>query len=289
MPLPGRKYTSSSSYRYGFNEKENDKETVGTGEGTQDYGMRIYNPSLGKFLSVDPLNDEYPHYTPYQFAGNKPIRYIDVDGMEEGINQMWTDIGFYPEMDGQEALEDMWDGVKPTLIQGGKLILEGYAMLLLTAVPVAAFEEKALMAVESKALLAESKVASTVESKAVVAKTKTIAKVENEVTIQKSADAAAAGGCFIKGTLVLTSHGLKSIEKINANDTVWAYSDSMNMQRKQLVSETFTRQVEQLIFLKLGNVKLVTTMVIHFTSIISGLKLNIFIRAIVCCYFLGRN
>jgi RHS repeat-associated protein len=85
MALQGRKYTGSSSYRYGFNGKENDKETVGTGEGTQDYGMRIYNPSLGKFLSVDPLSPKYPELTPYQFASNTPIWAIDLDGLESAI------------------------------------------------------------------------------------------------------------------------------------------------------------------------------------------------------------
>ncbi|MBT3207475.1 MAG: hypothetical protein HN704_15000 [Bacteroidetes bacterium] len=34
-------------------------------------------------LSVDPLQFEYPHYTPYQYAGNKPITFIDLDGLEE--------------------------------------------------------------------------------------------------------------------------------------------------------------------------------------------------------------
>ena len=78
MPMPGRNYQSSNSYRYGFNGKENDAET-----GTQDYGMRIYNTALGRFLSVDPLTKEYPWYTPYQFAGNKPIAFVDRDGEEE--------------------------------------------------------------------------------------------------------------------------------------------------------------------------------------------------------------
>jgi RHS repeat-associated protein len=64
-------------YRYSFNGKETDSET-----GLQDYGFRIYNPSLGKFLSVDPLADEYPYYTPYQFAGDMPIWAIDLDGLE---------------------------------------------------------------------------------------------------------------------------------------------------------------------------------------------------------------
>ena len=42
----------------------------------------IYNPSLGKFLSADPLFQSYPWYTPYQFSGNQPIRAIDLDGMD---------------------------------------------------------------------------------------------------------------------------------------------------------------------------------------------------------------
>ncbi len=41
-------------YRYGFNGKENDNEVKGEGN-QQDYGFRIYDPRLGRFLSVDPL------------------------------------------------------------------------------------------------------------------------------------------------------------------------------------------------------------------------------------------
>jgi RHS repeat-associated protein len=80
--MPGRKYSNGSKFRYGFNGKENDNEVKG--EGNQlDYGMRIYDPRLGKFLSVDPLTKSYPHYTPYSFAGNKPIWCVDLDGAEE--------------------------------------------------------------------------------------------------------------------------------------------------------------------------------------------------------------
>jgi RHS repeat-associated protein len=82
MMMPGRQYSAQSSYRYGFNGKENDNEVKGEGN-EQDYGMRIYDPRLGRFLSVDPINKDYPFYTPYSFAGNKPIQYIDLDGGEE--------------------------------------------------------------------------------------------------------------------------------------------------------------------------------------------------------------
>ena len=52
-----------------------------------DYGFRIYNPSIGRFLSVDPLAKDYSYYSPYQFAGNSPIQAIDIDGLEKGFVQ----------------------------------------------------------------------------------------------------------------------------------------------------------------------------------------------------------
>ena len=69
-------------YGFGFNGKEKDAETYGEGN-EYDYGFRIYNPRIGKFLSVDPLAAKFPFYTPYQFSGNKPISCLDLDGLED--------------------------------------------------------------------------------------------------------------------------------------------------------------------------------------------------------------
>ena len=38
---------------------------------------------VARFISVDPLQFKYPIYTPYQYAGNKPVSFIDLDGAEE--------------------------------------------------------------------------------------------------------------------------------------------------------------------------------------------------------------
>jgi RHS repeat-associated protein len=73
--------TTGKNYRFGFNGKENDNDVKGWGN-QQDYGMRIYDPRIGRFLSVDPLRQEFPWYTPYQFAGNDVVRSVDLDGME---------------------------------------------------------------------------------------------------------------------------------------------------------------------------------------------------------------
>lgn len=58
---------------------------AGRGLNNYDYGFRIYNPAIGKFLSVDPLTKSYPMLTPYQFASNGPIWAIDLDGLEAKI------------------------------------------------------------------------------------------------------------------------------------------------------------------------------------------------------------
>ena len=79
--MPNRSYTAGSQFRYGFNGKENDNDVKGTGN-QQDYGMRIYDPRIGKFLSVDPLTADYPSWSPYPFAMNRPIDGIDLDGCE---------------------------------------------------------------------------------------------------------------------------------------------------------------------------------------------------------------
>jgi len=47
-----RSYSAGSGFRFGFNGKENFDQY-------QDYGFRIYYPNLGKFLTVDPLIDDY--------------------------------------------------------------------------------------------------------------------------------------------------------------------------------------------------------------------------------------
>jgi RHS repeat-associated protein len=80
MQMPGRKFTQANiSYRFGFNGKENDKDI---NAGGQDYGARIYDGRLGRWLSVDPLAD-HPNQvdkSPYSAFWNNPIMYDDPDG-----------------------------------------------------------------------------------------------------------------------------------------------------------------------------------------------------------------
>ena len=75
--MPGRKYNSGSEYRYGFNGKELDKNIS---DGGQDYGERIYENRLGRWVSIDPEFNRYPSFTPYHMSINNPISLRDIDG-----------------------------------------------------------------------------------------------------------------------------------------------------------------------------------------------------------------
>jgi RHS repeat-associated protein len=79
-PMPNRNF-SSSEYRFGFNGKENDNEVKGTGN-SLDFGARIYDSRLGRWMSCDPLANKYPGHSPFHFGYNNPISFIDPDGKE---------------------------------------------------------------------------------------------------------------------------------------------------------------------------------------------------------------
>ena len=68
----------SNPYQY------NDKEMLDEDAGLNwyDYGFRNYDPQIGRFPQLDPMADEYPALTPFQYASNDPITNIDVDGLE---------------------------------------------------------------------------------------------------------------------------------------------------------------------------------------------------------------
>jgi len=99
----GRNESEVSLKRYKYVFKELDNET-----GLYYYGMRFYAAWIGRFVSVDPLQFKYPYYTPFQYAGNRPINFMDLDGAEPVDNDK-TNV----QKNGQDGLWSVISNSKP--------------------------------------------------------------------------------------------------------------------------------------------------------------------------------
>ncbi len=89
MPMPNRKIVNGEPYRYGFNGMERDDEIKGEGN-SYDFGARMLDPRIGRWLKTDPLKAKSPDLTPYRFGFNNPVRYYDPDGKYERDGHYWT-------------------------------------------------------------------------------------------------------------------------------------------------------------------------------------------------------
>jgi RHS repeat-associated protein len=78
--LYGRSW--SEGYRFGFQGQEGDSEIKGHGN-SWNFKYRMHDSRLGRFFAVDPIGTKFPYNSPYAFAENQVVAFVELEGLEK--------------------------------------------------------------------------------------------------------------------------------------------------------------------------------------------------------------
>lgn len=103
--LMGTNY-AENRLKYNGQELQSKEFRNGTGLEWYDYGARMYDPQIGRWHAVDPLAEVAPDLTPFRYAFNNPVSFIDIGGLTEGwYEDENKNVGFDQNINSQADLE----------------------------------------------------------------------------------------------------------------------------------------------------------------------------------------
>jgi RHS repeat-associated protein len=88
-----------NEYLYNGKELQEDLLVGSVSLGYLDYGARMYDQSIGRWMVLDPSCEKYESNSSYSYVSNNPIMYTDPDGRDQEINGIPSDPNDYMNMD----------------------------------------------------------------------------------------------------------------------------------------------------------------------------------------------
>ncbi|SEK79639.1 RHS repeat-associated core domain-containing protein [Stigmatella aurantiaca] len=248
-------------------------------------GIRDYDPAINRFLTPDPAFLEDPSMcvsSPvecnlYGYANNNPLNYVDPTGkwaetvwdvvsLAAGIQSIasWDSDTTVTTMalDVVGVVADAAAVVVPVVPGGAGTALKG-ARAADKAVESVRAAERAAEAARAAEKAAEAARAAERAAESARAAEKAAEAARSAEKVNKGADAASTGKacsgggcglpdqCFVAGTPVVTSEGLRPIEQLQPGDLVWSRDEGSGVSDWRPVVRTFTTPGQQVLRLEL--------------------------------------
>jgi RHS repeat-associated protein len=234
-PISTLEYGASSGY-------QTEHYSAGDpGLGLQYVRQRYYDPSVGRFLSPDPIRLG-GGLNRYIYMGGDPVNGSDPTGTC-AVDSI-LDVAF--------TAYDIYEFVRePSLLNGGALVLDAVGL----ALPCVTGLGEGLRAAEELARLRRlaeeaeaARLAREAAERAAREEAERLAREEAERLAREANDLAPPpGGCFVAGTPVLTQEGDRPIEKIRVGDLVLSGDPATGMPSYQRVAKTFVRETDVIV------------------------------------------